>query len=292
MFSVQPLSFPLKPLPCWSIDLFQAFHCTPPQTPACLPHSLAAAGGLRAPGPPGCGAAPRAMVGAGARIALPGGWQGRGEQPPWLAGPRIVPVAHGSLAPAPLLAWAQPGEGPGRLSSVVLLALVPYLAQLFLTLYLFIILLLVAPASLRNALPHNSVLVLLLRASGALLPAGLVPTPPPTAVSSPPASFPFPKGLIRDALLLRSLRGTPRKQTSFPGGPFGKRVCKGFSSATRTLCCFSKPEPKTLPPPSDVSRCSRTVVRVEGFQLGCLVHAQPAPAPLGRLYFFPFPGDP
>lgn len=44
-----------------------------------------------------------------------------------------VAVTHSSLAPVLLLAWAQPWDGPGRLCSVVLFALAPYLAPLFLS---------------------------------------------------------------------------------------------------------------------------------------------------------------
>lgn len=175
----------------------------------------------------------------GCATTLPGGLAGqRRARPSQLAGLCIMPVTHGSLAPALPLAWAQPGDGPGRLSSMVLFALVPYLARLFLSLFIYLLFYWLLPSCLppEEALLHKSFLVLILRASGALLLAWLVPNHPSTASSSPLARFPIPNGLFWDTLLLGSLHGAPRKQTCLPGEPFGKRVCKGLNSATQILC--------------------------------------------------------
>lgn len=88
-----------------------------------------------------------------------------------------MPVTHGSLAPALLLAWAQPADGPGRLSSVSPVCTRSLLGRSFLLLSTYYFIACFPPASPtpRNAPLHKSFLVLLLRASGALLPAWLVP---------------------------------------------------------------------------------------------------------------------
>lgn len=143
-----------------------------------------------------------------ASVATPAGraaCRARHSRAPWHR-----PRCWRGLSPGMVLAGSPPG------SCLHLFLTLLGFSFLLLSIYCFIAC--SPPASLsRNAPLHKSLLVLLLRASGALLPARPVPKSPSTASASPLATLPIPNGLVWDALLSGSLHGAPRTQTCFLG---------------------------------------------------------------------------